>query len=231
MDTHEIYQTVLEGLGRYREDPLIGDVLRLLSRYPQTAVAHSLNKNQMASKRWLLESLLDTTPGPLQTVYVLGGWHGVLAALLLADSRFDVGRVISVDVDPDCPPLAETLNHRHLRDGRFAAVTADMTMLNYRADLVEFPYLDDQQRRQTLSPDLIVNTSCEHLADFDAWYHQLPADSLMVLQSNNFFSCEEHVNCVSDLNAFRDQAPMQTLLYEGALPLKRYTRFMLIGRK
>ena len=53
----------------------------------------------------------------------------------------------------------------------------------------------------------------------------------MVLQSNDFFSCEEHVNCVADLATFMRQAPMSPLLSAESLALKRYTRYMLIGRR
>jgi hypothetical protein len=41
----------------------------------------------------------------------------------------------------------------------------------------------------------------------------------------------EHVNCVRDLAEFRAQAPMRETLFAGARALRRYTRFMLIGRK
>ena len=40
---------------------------------------------------------------------------------------------------------------------------------------------------------------------------------------------EEHYNCVADIEAFERQAPLATVLFRGAMPLKKYTRFMLIG--
>ena len=66
---------------------------------------------------------------------------------------------------------------------------------------------------------------------FTEWYDGIPAGMLMVLQSNDMFDEEDHVNCVADLEDFKRQAPLSELLFAGALPLKRYTRFMLIGRK
>jgi hypothetical protein len=47
----------------------------------------------------------------------------------------------------------------------------------------------------------------------------------------DYFACSEHVNCVPDLAAFRAQAPMRELLFAGEHKLRRYIRFMLIGRK
>jgi hypothetical protein len=52
-----------------------------------------------------------------------------------------------------------------------------------------------------------------------------------VLQSNDYFACREHVNCVADLAAFRLQAPLAQTLFAGEREMRRYTRFMLIGRK
>jgi hypothetical protein len=59
----------------------------------------------------------------------------------------------------------------------------------------------------------------------------VPDGQRLVLQSNDYVSVAEHVNCVRDLAAFRAQAPMRDLLFEGERALRRYTRFMLIGRK
>ena len=231
MDTHELYRIIIDGLRRYRDDPFIGDVLRTVSSYPLPSVAHSLNKNQMASKRWLLEALATSQPGRLETVYILGGWYGVLADMLLSDSRFDLGHIYSVDLDPDCLPVAETLNQRHLWDGRFSAVTRDMMTLDFKQDLLPTAQSGGESTPLRVRPDLIVNTSCEHIEDFQCWYQRVPSKTLLVLQSNDYFSCDEHVNCVAGLDDFRHQAPMRQLGFAGALPLKRYTRFMLIGRK
>ena len=80
-------------------------------------------------------------------------------------------------------------------------------------------------------PDTIINTSCEHIANFIEWYNKIPNGTLVVLQSNNYFEIKEHVNCVNNINEFIKIAPMSTLLYNGELELEKYTRFMLIGYK
>ena len=102
-----------------------------------------------------------------------------------------------------------------LRDGRFAARTADMLELDYGAQ----PF------------DLVINTSAEHLREFDRWYSRVPAGQLAVVQSNDYFACAEHVNCVADLAALRAQVPMREVLFAGEQAMRRYVRFMLIGRK
>ena len=36
-------------------------------------------------------------------------------------------------------------------------------------------------------PDTIINTSCEHIRNFNSWYNAIPQGKLLILQSNNFF--------------------------------------------
>ena len=212
----EFYLDILDGLARYLDDPLISDMVAAVSRFRGPYIANSLNKNQMASKIWLIDELYRATGGVLRTGYVLGGWNGVLGALLLRDPRLEIERLLSIDIDPDCRAVAEAMNAHHVQSGRFEALTADMHDVDYGADV---------------SADILFNTACEHLENFAEWYRGAPRDMLMVLQSNDMFNEESHVNCVADLDAFKRQAPMTDLLFAGELPLKRYTRFMLIGRR
>ena len=215
-DKDEFYLDILDGLAIYLDNPFIADMVKAVSRYRGPYIANSLNKNQMASKKWLIDELYHATGGKLGTGYVLGGWNGVLSAMLLQDPRLEIDALFSVDLDPACRAVAETMNAHHVKAGRFTAVTADMYEMDYGGDP---------------KADTLFNTSCEHLEKFTEWYGGTPAGALMVLQSNDMFDEETHVNCVADLEAFKRQAPMAELLFAGALPLKRYTRFMLIGRR
>ena len=113
--------------------------------------------------------------------------------------------------------VARSMNASH--GERFAAVTADMLDCAYAP-----PQAGDV-------PDLVVNTSCEHLADFATWYGRIPSGQFIALQSNDYFAIAEHVNCVHDLDAFRRQAPLTQPLFAGSRQHKKYTRFMLLGRK
>lgn len=220
-DKDEFYRDILEGVALYTGSGFARDVLATLSLHDMPTLGEALNKNQMASKMWLADALLESVGPRLGNVLVLGGWVGVLAAVLLHDPRFSIGHVESLDIDPRCAPVALSLNATHVRSGRFSARTGDMLNLDY-------------DRRATPSrdaPDVLVNTSCEHLAAFGAWYDCVPPGQLLVLQSNDYYACSEHVNCVADLAAFRAQAPMRELRFAGERAFRRYVRFMLIGRK
>ena len=212
----EFYRDILEGLAVYTDSAFHRDVLGALTLHQEPGIAVALNKNQMASKRWLVDTVHDTVPTALDRVLILGGWFGTLAALLLHDPRFNIAHVESVDIDARCAPVAESMNATHVRAGRFTARTADMLDLDYAA---------------ASAADLTINTSCEHLSNFGAWYARVPRGRLLLLQSNDYFACREHVNCVADLAAFRAQAPLAQTLFAGERRMRRYTRFMLIGWK
>ncbi len=217
----EFYRDILEGLALYTGSALQRDVLTTLSRHDEPSLAEALNKNQMASKMWLADALFDTVGPDLGSVLVVGGWFGVLAAILLHDRRFAISKVVSLDIDPRCADVALALNATHVHKGKFVAVTADKLTYNYIG----------AANAAAEAPDLVINTSCEHLQAFDRWYGRLPQGQLLVLQSNDYYACLEHVNCVPDLAAFTVQAPMREVLFAGEHKLRRYVRFMLIGRK
>jgi hypothetical protein len=96
-------------------------------------------------------------------------------------------------------------------------MTADMTTLDFAA--------------MTPRPGLVINTSCEHLADVPGWLATLPAGLPLLLQSNDYDREPDHRSCVPSLDAFRKQAGLSELWFSGARPTKNYTRFMLIGRR
>ena len=221
MDKDEFYRDILEGLAVYTRSAFQRDVLATLTRCDNPALAEALNKNQIASKLWLADALFDAVGAGVGSVLVLGGWLGVLPAILLHDARFNIAHVTSLDIDPRCEPVALALNDTHVRSGKFAAVTADMLEVDYARGTSA---ADE-------APKLIVNTSCEHIEAFDRWYRRIPDRQLLALQTNDYFACSEHVNCVPDLASFQRQAPMRDVLFAGERALRRYVRFMLIGRK
>lgn len=217
----EFYRDILEGLALWHGSAFQRDVLRALSLHQANGIGEALNANQVASKLWLADALRESVGPRFGHVVVLGGWMGVLGAVLLHDPRLSIERVTSVDIDPSCAPVAMTINATHAETGRFVAQTGDMLAIDYAS---AFPSGDG-------ATDVVVNTSCEHLADFDGWYARLPAGRLVVLQSNDYFACPEHVGCVPDLASFRERAPLAETIYTGERRMKRYTRFMLIGRR
>ncbi|MDA7948233.1 MAG: methyltransferase domain-containing protein [Hyphomicrobiaceae bacterium] len=214
-DRESMHLDILKGLSVYFDSPFVADIQETALRHPRLTLGHALNRNQMTSKTWLVDKLHGATGGQLGRVCILGGWYGVLGAMLLHDPRFAVERVCSVDMDPTCEDIAKSLNRTHVEAGKFEFRLANM----YEIDFPKSEF------------DLIVNTSCEHLETIDRWFERIPAGTLLTLQSNNYFGIDGHVNCVENIGQFKQQVPLSQTLFEGELELKKYTRFMLIGRR
>jgi len=219
----ELYHDILEGLSIYFDSPLIPDILNTINRHPRPDFGNAFNRNQLTSKKWLVDQLADVTHGDFGNIVILGGWYGVLSALLLDDKRFSLQTITSVDLNPDCELVARCLNQRFTENEIFNAITADMFDIDYET-LLPPP-------EENTANNLLINTSCEHITDFDKWYAKIPSGTHIVLQSNDFFDCDEHINCVNNVEELQQLAPKAKTLFAGSLPLKKYTRFMLIGVK
>jgi hypothetical protein len=167
-------------------------------------------KGQVNSKLWLIENLRPFIKKSVR-IDIHGGWVGVLASLLF-QSSIPISRITSVDLDPECETIAYTMNKLEEIEGRFTAITSNMIEVNTNAEVV-------------------INTSCEHItqADYETWLNNMPKDSILVLQSNNYI-IPEHVRNANSLEEFRDQSHIN-VLWAGEKELPKYTRYMLIGKK
>ena len=207
---------LVEGLRKLKDD--------------ETFVADSFSRGQLQSKIWVIEELkkLDIDLG---TVFLCAGWYATLATMIF-ESGITVGKIRSFDIDDSCRHIAETFNKPWvLQDWRFKTATYNILDIDYNNFVYNVLRSDGSVCELTDGPDTIINTSCEHIANFKEWYDKIPKGKLMVLQSNNYFDIEDHVNCVSGPLDFEKQSPMTTILYQGALELSKYTRFMRIGIK
>ena len=80
---------------------------------------------------------------------------------------------------------------------------------------------------------MVVCTSCEHLDPklLDSMIYRVRAGALIILQSNNYFEVEEHINCHKSLDDFDKYIKLNTILYKGILKLDKFDRYMIIGTK
>jgi len=188
------------------------------------------SRGQLKSKLWLIDTL-KACDVELGTVFFCAGWYATLATMLF-ESNIKVDKVRSFDIDPSCRSIAETFNKPWVKDEwLFKACTKDIMDIDYNYESYEVQRADGTLCPLDDTPDTIINTSCEHIPNFKEWYNKIPTGKLVILQSNNFFEVEEHVNCVGSIEEFAVKAPMQNILYSGELELPKYTRYMLIGYK
>ena len=165
---------------------------------------------QLKSKEWLITNLRKNV-NTFVSIYIHGGWVGVLASMLFQSDIY-INNIRSIDIDPTCESIATVMNKQEEITGRFRAVTADMCEIRSDADV-------------------IINTSCEHITQdqYNLWLSGMPQNSLFVLQSNNY-DIPEHIRIANNLEEFKTQCDLN-VLWAGELKLPLYTRWMIIGQK
>lgn len=190
------------------------------------------SRGQLQSKLWLVEELKKQKV-ELGTVFLCAGWYATLATMLF-ESNIAIDKIRSFDIDESCVDIAETFNKPWFVNGwKFKSITQNIMDIDYNSHTWQCWSNANNRMSKPITdvPDTIINTSCEHIPNFADWYTKIPDGKLVVLQSNNYYEVEEHVNCVNNIYEFKDMAPMSTLLYMGMRELPKYTRFMLIGYK
>lgn len=226
---------IVTALSRIYQTPLLENLSKTLKRYPDFDFGDAFSDGQILSKLWLIEELQRIEEDDLElnlgTVFILGSWYGVLPALMF-DKRSRVKRIRGFDIDPACAEIAESLNkHPYVIDEwKFKATTADMYELDYERAQYTTLRSDGTEATLTDKPDTIINCACEHLTDFPRWWDRIPKGKLVALQSNNF-QIPDHPNWKPSLAEFKRDVPLSTTLYEGALHLDLYERYMVIGYK
>lgn len=167
-------------------------------------------KGQINSKLWLIKNLRKHI-NSVVSIDIHGGWNGVLASLLFQSAIY-TKHICSLDIDPSCEKIANTINKLEEMSGKFTAITADMCNTASVADV-------------------IINTSCEHITQeqYNKWLSLQPNDSLIVVQSNNY-DIAEHIRTAQSLDEFKTQSCLN-VMWAGELELPLYKRFMIIGKK
>ncbi|HRO68130.1 MAG TPA: hypothetical protein PL182_11245 [Pseudobdellovibrionaceae bacterium] len=188
--------------------------LKKLDAETHRAILDGFTNGQIESKLWLIEVLGHVLPACPERTHILGSWFGLLGRMI-AWMRPGFQRIDSYDLDPRWKAVADFL------------AEPDHEILFHRTrDMREIDYADLKKETRSL---LVINTSCEHLEDFDGWFRSLPSGLLVALQANDFEEPEEHHTIWKSVRDFGKSAPLETVLYEGELQLLPYRRFMLIG--
>ena len=128
-----------------------------------------LARGQIRSKLWIVDELkkLDLNLG---TVFICGGWYATLATMLF-EQDFDIKKVRSFDIDSSCWKIAETFNKPWvMKEWKFKSCTQDIHDINYDTHVYNVNRSDGSICELTDSPDTIINTSCEHIENFNEWY-------------------------------------------------------------
>ena len=181
---------------------------------------------QVGSKLWLCQNvekvLNEKNVGPA-TIWIYGSWYGTLAYMLLSRERLNIKKICCFDIDPEANKIAaKVLNHWICQGVEIEIIEQDCLAIT-----------PDSSMYQTAKPDLIINTSCEHMNSYQ-WWEQFPQGTLFALQSTDM-THPTHINCATSLEHFQSQiTPSQFAVAaekKFSYPGFKFSRFMLIGEK
>lgn len=207
---------------------------KLVRDYESEYLTDSFSRGQLRSKLWLVDIIRELELDLGEMTYVCAGWYGVLGALLF--ERFDVkGSIRSFDIDDSCAVIAETLNRIYVQDGwKFKASTVDVRNLTFSGDVYKSKkYNGDVETITDIGATCIINTSCEHIEDFDKFWDSIPKGMLVIMQNNNFVEHDDEtvVNTIESEEQWVEKLNVNELIFSGTLELEKYNRYMVIGRK
>ena len=167
--------------------------------------AESFRPNQIKCKTWLVDQICNTNTS-FDKVLVVGSWNSILLYELMKQNSY-VGWYDFLDLDKAV--------HTH-RDYYFNVNNLEKNYNSITIDATEFSDFE--------SYDLIINTSCEHMKPLPTLNGPLYA-----LQSNNYRSVKDHINCVNSTKELKKQYNITQTIYESELDMGHYKRFMVIG--
>lgn len=165
------------------------------------------SSGQIHSKTWLVKEIGNYSAiFNKGTALIVGAWFGTLGLMLKRAYPFI--DVTMLDIDPRCKTFVDNVIYN---TPGMNAITGDMYTYKY-------------------TESLVVNTSCEHISDLESWISMLPNNTLVALQSNNYDSIPDHINCVYSEKELAEKSNLKDVWYQGQLSMPMYTRFMVIGR-
>ena len=171
----------------------------------------SFSPNQFKSKERLINYIRDLNiVNETSEIVIFGGWYGSI----LIPAFKEVKQITLIDKDKDVISIAKNRLFTHYTNVDF--ISKDV-----------FEWAPDSSRIKKCN--LIINTSCEHMTSMKEL--NLETKAYFAYQSNNMYDIEGHINCVSSIEEFKYQLPVNAkVMIEDKIIDERGTRFLLIGK-
>ena len=189
------------------------------------------SRGQMKSKCWMVEQLSEIYQDQyLGTVAHYGGWYATVAQNIF--EQFRVKNYYNLEVDPECIDISDDFNYKQTVGWKFKSTVQNVNDIVWKDNNsfdIKIKNLANNMVTTNVKPDLIINTSCEHMNE--DWYNAIPTGTVVCLQTNDYFENEQHINCCRDLADAIAKYPMTEIYYSGEIDTQMYKRFMIIGEK
>lgn len=190
----------------------------------------AFSKGQLISKYEIIEALNEFKIYDLGKVYLLGGWIGLLAKILLDDDKFNIEYFRNFELDKAAVEISERVNIQYrMNNWKYKASLLNIHELNYINDTYK-TFNQKEYIDLNSSADTIINTSCEHIDNFDIFINKIPKHTLCIFQSNNY-NIPEHINISNNVEEFINQCKLSSIIYSKTIKLDKYDRYLIIGKK
>lgn len=199
-----------------------------LNIHPNCKIFESLSPNQISSKQWLIEKLKKCIKTDIKhKIEIVGSWYG-FPLIEYLQHNIDIEKIECWDIDKEarliCKQYLEIFGY-------------------YNVSVYNKNYWD--HKRIASDATILINTSSEHMngtfyemkGKLNKFYTKNP---LVVIQSNNMYHINDHINCVDDEEELIIRHGIRQVLYSGnkdivewdGLEIKKtnYKRFMVIGK-
>lgn len=192
------------------------------------SIKDSLSKSQIKSKFDIID-FINENDIFLGNCYYCCAWYGIFLSFI-DEQKYE--KIIGIDIDKNCKIISEEINRELLiNNWKYKSYTKDIYKLSYHKDVFAFDRKDGTKIDIEISPNTIINTSCEHLLNFNEWLSKIKKGTLMILQSNNNKTIPEHVNISYDLKSFEKSCNLSKIIYKNEINFENYKRFTIIGYK
>jgi len=191
-------------------------------------IFESLSPNQISSKQWMIDELKKHISNDTNhKIEIVGSWYGFPLIEYLQDN-IDIEKIECWDIDKE----ARLISKQYLE--LFGYENVSVYNKNYWT-----------HERTASDATILINTSSEHMQEtfyqvkgkWDKFYHKNP---VVVIQSNNMYHIEDHINCVDDEEELIIRHGIRNVLYCGSRDIVEWSnfeikktnfkRFMVIGK-
>lgn len=173
-------------------------------------LAHSLSINQIKSKLWLIENLKLFIETPVN-IEIVGGWFGFPLIDLLY-KNFEIESIKVWDIDSFACKIQRT--YSSVFDLKFETIN------------------DNYWNKDKSSPNLVINTSSEHMSQTFMSEDVFNNNPLLAIQSTNKPNYD-HCNKVNSCKELVMNNFISNVKYQGEIDMvgNKYKRFMVIGHQ
>ena len=180
----------------------------------------SFSPNQFLSKLNLINHIRSLNIlNKNSEIVIFGGWYG---SILIPAFYNEVKKITLIDKDNKVISRAK---HNLFKDTDVEFICDDIF---------------ENFRKQYETTNLFINTSCEHMKPMKEWgpapqyknpWWDRVSPAYFAFQSNNMFDIPTHINCVNNIDEFKEQLPSNAkIMIEDHISDDRGTRFLLIGQ-